>query len=163
MQKTFLAEERLAILRMADSERKWYSLDDKRICAICDRSLAAVRSISAAWDAGSISCGVLHRIALRISVIGFSTSLHRPPMRMALRWLARVDIFTPDFPQTNKYAPTCRKGDGVINQEEERLRLTIPLADAISFALGRTDLGYVKPEACLRWIMGILASKFSMK
>ena len=33
----FPPEERLAILKAADPERKWYSLDDKRICSICDR------------------------------------------------------------------------------------------------------------------------------
>ena len=37
MQTHFLPEERLAILKAADSARKWYSLDDKRVCVICDR------------------------------------------------------------------------------------------------------------------------------
>ena len=32
-----LPEQRLAILRAADPERTWYSLDDKRVCAVCDR------------------------------------------------------------------------------------------------------------------------------
>lgn len=30
-------EQRLDILRAADSFRKWYSLDDKRVCVVCDR------------------------------------------------------------------------------------------------------------------------------
>jgi hypothetical protein len=30
-------EDRLEILRAADSFRRWSSLDDKRICAICNR------------------------------------------------------------------------------------------------------------------------------
>jgi len=30
-------EARLDVLRAFDTERKWYSLDDKRVCAICDR------------------------------------------------------------------------------------------------------------------------------
>jgi len=30
-------EERLDVLRAVDTERTWYSLDDKRICTICDR------------------------------------------------------------------------------------------------------------------------------
>jgi hypothetical protein len=30
-------EERLQILRNLDTERNWYSLDDKRVCAVCDR------------------------------------------------------------------------------------------------------------------------------
>jgi hypothetical protein len=37
MQTHFPPEERLAILKAADSARKWYSLDDKRVCVICDR------------------------------------------------------------------------------------------------------------------------------
>jgi hypothetical protein len=32
-----LPEQRLDILRAADRERTWYSLDDKRVCALCDR------------------------------------------------------------------------------------------------------------------------------
>ena len=31
-----LPEDRLDILREVDVERKWYSLDDKRICVVCD-------------------------------------------------------------------------------------------------------------------------------
>jgi hypothetical protein len=37
MRKNLLPEERLEILRALDRERKWYSLDDKRICTVCDR------------------------------------------------------------------------------------------------------------------------------
>ena len=37
MQTHFPPDERLAILKAADSARKWYSLDDKRVCVICDR------------------------------------------------------------------------------------------------------------------------------
>ena len=37
MQTHFPPEERLAILKATDSARKWYSLDDKRVCVICDR------------------------------------------------------------------------------------------------------------------------------
>ena len=37
MAKRLLPEERLDILRETDRERKWYSLDDKRVCAVCDR------------------------------------------------------------------------------------------------------------------------------
>src|SRR3954469_437544 len=36
-QTHFAPEERLAILKAVDCERKWYSLDDKRICRMCDR------------------------------------------------------------------------------------------------------------------------------
>jgi hypothetical protein len=34
---TLLPEEKLAILRGADLRRKWYSLDDQRVCVLCDR------------------------------------------------------------------------------------------------------------------------------
>ena len=37
MHKHFDSEERLDILRRADGIRKWNSLDDKRICVICER------------------------------------------------------------------------------------------------------------------------------
>jgi hypothetical protein len=39
MHKHLTAEQRLEILRKGDSERKWYSLDDKRVCVVCDRVL----------------------------------------------------------------------------------------------------------------------------
>ena len=32
-----LPEQRLDILRAADDDRTWHSLDDKRVCAVCDR------------------------------------------------------------------------------------------------------------------------------
>lgn len=31
-------DQRLDILRAADTFRKWYSLDDKRACVLCDRT-----------------------------------------------------------------------------------------------------------------------------
>ena len=37
MSRHLTLDERLNVLRTADSEREWYSLDDKRVCAICDR------------------------------------------------------------------------------------------------------------------------------
>src|SRR5712672_2339499 len=30
-------DERLDVLRAVDTERTWYSLDDKRVCTVCDR------------------------------------------------------------------------------------------------------------------------------
>jgi len=30
-------EEKLAILQAADTRRKWYSLDDQRVCVLCNR------------------------------------------------------------------------------------------------------------------------------
>ena len=37
MRKHLTAEERLEILRAADGVRKWNSLDDQRVCVVCDR------------------------------------------------------------------------------------------------------------------------------
>ncbi len=37
MQKHLTLQERLDILRAGDGLRKWQSLDDKRLCVICDR------------------------------------------------------------------------------------------------------------------------------
>jgi hypothetical protein len=32
-------EEKLAILQVADSHRKWHSLDDQRVCVLCDKTI----------------------------------------------------------------------------------------------------------------------------
>lgn len=32
-------EEKLAILQVTDPRRKWYSLDDQRVCVLCDRTI----------------------------------------------------------------------------------------------------------------------------
>lgn len=41
--------------------------------------------------------------------------------------------------------------------DEERFRLAIPVADAVSFAMGWSDLGYSNPEDAMRKIVGLLA------
>ena len=33
-----LSEEKLALLQTADLRRKWHSLDDQRVCVLCDRA-----------------------------------------------------------------------------------------------------------------------------
>ena len=33
-------EEKLAILQAADPRRKWHSLDDRRVCVLCDRTIS---------------------------------------------------------------------------------------------------------------------------
>jgi hypothetical protein len=38
----------------------------------------------------------------------------------------------------------------------ERFRLTIPIAEALEFALGASDLDYTQPHDKLRQIMGLL-------
>jgi hypothetical protein len=37
MIQPLLPEEKLAALRATDSRRKWMSLDDQRVCVLCDR------------------------------------------------------------------------------------------------------------------------------
>jgi hypothetical protein len=37
MTTSLLPEEKLALLRATDSRRKWVSLDDQRVCVLCDR------------------------------------------------------------------------------------------------------------------------------
>jgi hypothetical protein len=37
MQKPLGSDERLKMLQTVDNHRRWYSLDDKRLCAVCER------------------------------------------------------------------------------------------------------------------------------
>jgi hypothetical protein len=39
MNSDFLPDEKLALLQTADSRRKWYSLDDERVCVLCERTI----------------------------------------------------------------------------------------------------------------------------
>jgi hypothetical protein len=39
MDKPILPEEKLAILQATDLRRKWHSLDDQRVCVLCDRTI----------------------------------------------------------------------------------------------------------------------------
>jgi hypothetical protein len=39
MDAHLLPEEKLAILQAADPRRKWYSLDDQRVCVLCGRTI----------------------------------------------------------------------------------------------------------------------------
>lgn len=34
-----MPEEKLALLQRADTRRKWYSLDDQRVCVLCERTI----------------------------------------------------------------------------------------------------------------------------
>ena len=45
----------------------------------------------------------------------------------------------------------------MLNHEGERVRLNMPLDDAVSFAMGWSDLGYTAPDIGLRQIVGLLA------
>ena len=53
-----LPEEKLAILQAADLRRKWHSLDDQRVCVLCDRTITG-RQIEVTRDPGgtfSVHC-----------------------------------------------------------------------------------------------------------
>ena len=39
MDKPLLPEDKLALLQAADLRRKWHSLDDQRVCVLCDRTI----------------------------------------------------------------------------------------------------------------------------
>jgi hypothetical protein len=43
-------EEKLAILQASDTRRKWYSLDDERVCVLCGRAITG-RQIEITRDA----------------------------------------------------------------------------------------------------------------
>lgn len=45
----------------------------------------------------------------------------------------------------------------MIESSDERFRLTIPLAEAVRFAIGATDLNYTEPTDELRQLVGLLA------
>ncbi|HVF70488.1 MAG TPA: hypothetical protein VM940_02670 [Chthoniobacterales bacterium] len=45
----------------------------------------------------------------------------------------------------------------MIDFKEDRYRLTIPLGDAVYFALGLSDLSYPEPSDELRQLVGLLA------
>ena len=44
-----------------------------------------------------------------------------------------------------------------MTHDDEQLRLAIPVAEALAFALGQSDLGYPWPEDGMRKLMGVLA------
>lgn len=52
MDKTILPEEKLAILQAADLRRKWHSLDDQRVCVLCDRTITG-RQIEIRRESGA--------------------------------------------------------------------------------------------------------------
>ena len=39
MDSNLLPEQKLAILQAIDARRKWHSLDDQRVCVLCDRAI----------------------------------------------------------------------------------------------------------------------------
>jgi hypothetical protein len=58
MNNGLLPEEKLAVLRASDSRRKWTSLDDQRVCVLCDRVITGreVEVTRAADGSYSVRC-----------------------------------------------------------------------------------------------------------
>jgi hypothetical protein len=58
MNSHLLPDEKLAILQMADPRRKWHSLDDRRVCVLCDRAITGrqIEVIRDAAGAYSLRC-----------------------------------------------------------------------------------------------------------
>ena len=55
MNSHLLPEEKLALLQSADLRRKWYSLDDQRVCVLCDRTITGrqievIRDLAGAYS-----------------------------------------------------------------------------------------------------------------
>ena len=58
MNSHLFPEEKLAVLRAIDLRRKWHSLDDHRICVLCDRTITG-RQIEVVREGGgtySVHC-----------------------------------------------------------------------------------------------------------
>lgn len=57
MSEQFSSQERLRILRLADHERRWYSVEDKRVCLICERIISGHEiRISGSPDDYQLAC-----------------------------------------------------------------------------------------------------------
>jgi len=55
MNKPLLPEEKLAILQAADSRRRWHSLDDRRVCVLCDRTITGRQVEVRVESSGTVS------------------------------------------------------------------------------------------------------------
>jgi hypothetical protein len=53
MDTPLLPEDKLAVLRASDPRRKWYSLDDQRVCVLCDRTITG-RQITVTREPGGV-------------------------------------------------------------------------------------------------------------
>jgi hypothetical protein len=58
MNPPLLPEEKLALLQAADSRRKWYALDDQRVCVLCERAITGreIRVIHEPQGTCSLRC-----------------------------------------------------------------------------------------------------------
>jgi hypothetical protein len=55
MDSKLLPEEKLTILQATDVRRKWHSLDDQRVCVLCDRTITGRQIEIAPKPGGSYS------------------------------------------------------------------------------------------------------------
>jgi hypothetical protein len=58
MNSKLLPEEKLAVLQFTDLRRKWHSLEDRRVCVLCDRTITG-RQIEVVREPGgaySVHC-----------------------------------------------------------------------------------------------------------
>jgi len=58
MNSKLLPEEKLAILQAIDLRRKWHSLDDQRVCVLCDHTITG-RQVEVGCEPGgtySVHC-----------------------------------------------------------------------------------------------------------
>jgi hypothetical protein len=58
MNSQLLPEEKLTLLQAADPRRKWHSLDDERVCVLCERTITGrqIRVVNDAQGASSLRC-----------------------------------------------------------------------------------------------------------
>ena len=98
MNSKLLPEEKLEIIRAADTRRKWHSLDDHRICVLCDRTITG-RQIEVARGPGgtySVHCPTPGCVSLPTDWFyqGNASSASRPVIRNARsEHLEQLDLF----------------------------------------------------------------------
>jgi hypothetical protein len=55
MDLPLLPEDKLALLQATDLRRKWHSLDDQRVCVLCDRVITGRQVLVKCESAGTFS------------------------------------------------------------------------------------------------------------
>src|SRR5688572_7499585 len=88
MNSHLLPEEKLALLQTADPRRKWSSLDDQRICVLCDRTITGRQIEVSSTGRACTPWPARRQVAPRCRATGFIaappirlTDIHRPGAR----------------------------------------------------------------------------------
>ena len=55
MDTSLLPEDKLALLQATDLRRKWHSLDDQRVCVLCDRTITGRQVVVTREPGGAFS------------------------------------------------------------------------------------------------------------